>query len=328
MNPVLKKQLILAAKILIVLAVVSWVAWELRKSWDKASLIQWSPDYFWLTMAGVFYAVGYLPAALFWRYSMQTLGQAPGFYESLRAYYIGHLGKYIPGKAMVVIIRSGLLDHTKTHASVAAAAVFLETLTMMAVGAFLAALIILLYRNTSYGDIPHGNYLTLLAVGMMIAAGLPIFPPFFRKVARKLGVGKKDPEIDAKLAGLTLKTLLVGWVLLIPAWFLLGLSLWASIRGIGIEAEPLLDVLPRFTLAAAFSMVLGFVLMVPGGLGVREFAMAQVLITYFAAHPSDADPASQAIVVAGVQRIVSILTELFISALLWKSKSLPTESTG
>ena len=27
--------------------------------------------------------------------------------ETLRAYYIGHLGKYVPGKAMVVILRTG-----------------------------------------------------------------------------------------------------------------------------------------------------------------------------------------------------------------------------
>ncbi len=339
----LKKRLILAAKIAIVLAVVGWVAWELQKSWhiigemDKLEQgnFKLKADYGFLALSGILYVVAYVPAAFFWRYSMQSLGQSPRLYESFRAYYIGHLGKYVPGKGMVVILRSGLLNHDRTRPSIAAAAVFLETLTMMAVGAFLSAVIIIVwFRNT-----PNGGLLSIVSLGMMLVAGLPIFPPVFRVLAKKLGVGRKDPLIDEKLAGLTMQTLGVGWLLMTVAWVLLGLSLWASIRGVGFDTGPLLDHLPRFTLAAALPVVLGFVAMIPGGMGVREFAMAQVLTAYFAAMLAQNtlaqnNPALNAetiqalavtigIIVAGVQRLVSIVAELLISAALIRDPSRP-----
>ncbi len=59
--------------------------------------------------------------------------------NTLRAYYIGHLGKYVPGKAMVVILRTVMVRGHRVDAAVAAVSVFFETLTMMAVGAFMAA---------------------------------------------------------------------------------------------------------------------------------------------------------------------------------------------
>ena len=58
--------------------------------------------------------------------------------------------------------RSGLLG--RVRASLAAAGVFYETLTMMAVGAFISALLVLV----RYGE--HWKY-SLLALGVMAASG-------------------------------------------------------------------------------------------------------------------------------------------------------------
>ncbi len=329
MSPILKKRLIAAVKIAIVLAVIAWVVWELNKSWrkigemDKLEEIRLKADYGFLALSGLLYVIAYIPAALFWQYTMRSMGQSPRLYESFRAYFIGHLGKYVPGKAMVVVLRSGLLNHDRTRPSIAAAAVFLETLTMMAVGAFLSAVIIIVW----FRDTPNGTFLSVVSLGVMLVAGLPVFPPFFRALAKRLGVGRSDPLIGEKLGGLTMKTLGVGWLMMTVAWIFLGLSLWATIRGVGIDTGPLLDNLPRFTLAAALSIVLGFVAMIPGGIGVREFAMAQVLTIYFTETLTASNPALDAetvqaiavtigIIVAGAQRLVSILAELTMSAVL------------
>ena len=306
-----RKRLVVGVKVLIVLAVAWWVGKELYKSWDSLHRIEWKPDYFWLTLSVILYVVAYVPTCLFWFLSMRSLGQDPGVYETFRAYYIGHLGKYVPGKALVVVLRSGLLDRNKTRASIAAAAVFLETLTMMAAGAFLSAVIALVW----FRDTPHGNQLSLLALGMMLVSGLPIIPPIFRNIALRLGAGRSDPEIDAKLRGLTVKTLAVGWLLSTLTWMILGLCLWASIRGIGVETGPIAEHLPQFVLAAALSVVVGFVLMIPGGAGVREFVLANVLVSYFAGLPeTTADATVWAIIIAAMQRMISIFAELFISA--------------
>jgi uncharacterized membrane protein YbhN (UPF0104 family) len=257
---------------------------------------------------------------MFWRYSMWSLGQRPGIYESFRAYYIGHLGKYVPGKAVVVVLRSGLLGRERTSVRVAAAAVFLETLTMMASGAFLSALIVIIW----FRGMENGFWVMLLAVGLAICAGLPIIPPIFRRLAKRAGVGRGDSEIDLKLRGLSFRTLAVGWGLTILTWLFLGLSLWGAINGIGVPTGSLFangfELMARFTLAASFSVVLGFVLMMPGGIGVRDFVLAQVLTIYFAGQLNGdmTLAASYAIVVAGVQRLISILVELFAAAIMFK----------
>ena len=299
-----KKYLFLALKILIILAVIGGVGWEFHKSWDKIQHVQWEPHYIFLVLSGICYALAFIPAAVFWRYAMQTLGQQPGVAETFRAYYIGHLGKYVPGKVMVLIIRSGLLNREKTNITAAAASVFVETMTMMAVGAFVAAVTVLCF----FSQINHGSWLTFVILGIMIGTVLPILPPVFHFIAKKCKI---------ELEGLRFQTLAVGWILNIPVWIILGVSLWFTMLGFGMKSESLLMELPVCTLAISFSMVLGFASMIPGGFAVREAAMVAVLVPFFTSHPiGGIDPMILATVLVVVLRIISILSELAVSAVL------------
>ena len=299
-----KKRLFAALKILIFLVVCGWVGSELHKSWDKIQEIQWTPNYLLLAFAGICYIVAYLPAVIYWRYAMKSLGQKPGCYESFRAYYIGHLGKYVPGKAMVLIIRTGLVQSERTKITAAGASVFVETMTMMAVGAFVAALIAVIeFRQTEQGNLPW-----LLALGIMVGTVLPILPPVFHFVAKKCRI---------QLTGLSFKTLVVGWMLNIPVWIMLGVSLWLTMQGLGMRSESVITELPFFILAISLSVVAGFASMLPAGLGSREAVMIFVLTAFFATHPTGAiEPSGVAIVVATVHRIISILSELTVSTML------------
>ena len=310
LNPVLKKRLILAIKILIALAVSGWVGWELYKlynAWETIREHQWNPNYLYLTLAGICYIVAYIPAAIYWRHVMKTLGQQPGWYETFRAYYIGHLGKYVPGKAFVMIVRTTLLSRKRTKITAAGASVFLETMTMMSVGAFVATLTMLIW----FRDIEYIDWLTYLALGILVCTLLPILPPVFHFVTRKL----KKYQIE--LEGMKFRTLAVGWVLNIPLWVMLGFSLWLTMLGLGMESKSFLYELLFCTLAVSISVVFGFASMLPGGLGAREFALRHLLILFFATHPVGAlAPPVMAIVIVIVFRLISILAELAISALL------------
>jgi hypothetical protein len=79
---------------------------------------------------------------MFWHRVLRGLGQDAGLGETLRAYFIGHLGKYVPGKALVVILRAGLIRSHRVDPLVAGTSVFVETLTLMGVGGVLSAIII------------------------------------------------------------------------------------------------------------------------------------------------------------------------------------------
>ena len=88
----------------------------------------WSLHWGWLVLSGLLYLVGLLPEGLFWRRALRAMGQDAPLWRTLRAYFIGHLGKYVPGKAMVVVLRTGLIPRPRRPCGVAAASVFLETL--------------------------------------------------------------------------------------------------------------------------------------------------------------------------------------------------------
>ena len=259
------------------------------------------------------YIAAYVPSAVYWRYVMQTLGQKPGMYETFRAYYIGHLGKYVPFKAMVLIVRAGLLNHQRTTITAAGAAVFIETMTMMAVGAFVAAVVSVFFLLTLPQTIEHGHWLAFLTFGVMIGTLLPIFPPVFQFVANRL------KKYNIEIAGLQFRTLAVGWMLNIPVWIMLGVSLWLTMVGLGMTSESILAELPFCLLAIAVSVVFGFVSMLPGGLGTRELALLWILTPFFTERPIEGiDPHTMALVIVTVLRIISILSELILAACLAK----------
>ncbi|MCA9247580.1 MAG: flippase-like domain-containing protein, partial [Planctomycetales bacterium] len=132
-----RKWLLRGLKVAVFLVVVWFIGDTMRTGindlWNSRQPLEFHAG--WLSLAGVLYFVGMMPCAVFWHRILWALGQRPTFFESLRAYHIGHLGKYVPGKALVVVLRSSLVKGPRVDPAIAAASVFLETFTMMAVGA-------------------------------------------------------------------------------------------------------------------------------------------------------------------------------------------------
>jgi hypothetical protein len=304
-----KKWLLRAIKLLIAL-IVLWAVWgTLVDAWGQLEDHSWQFRPAWVAVSGLLYLSGLLFAGLYWHRVLRVLGQDTGLGESLRAYFVGHLGKYVPGKAMVVVIRAGMVRGERVHTSLAAASVFLETLTMMAVGAFLAAAVL---AAGFRGEAP----MFWGAVGLMLAAGLPTLPPVFKRLARLAGVGRSDPAVSEKLDNLGAATLLMGWGFMALAWVLLGLSYWATLEAMGIPGLDPVGQLPRYTASVAMAMVAGFLLLVlPGGIGVREAALAALMIPYLSSLTPHAELAAWAS--AAVLRLVWLGAELAISAILY-----------
>ena len=167
----------------IIVALVAWGDWRAVASARQEFLdnqVSWSGlRYGWLCVAGCLYALGMLPMGWFWYRLMQRLGQAPRLYETLRAFYIGHLGKYVPGKVMVVVLRTGLIRSHRVDTTVAAVTVLVETLTMMASGAFLAAVLLATWFRQEWR-------LQLLAVLLMVATVGVTLPPILRRLLHRL----------------------------------------------------------------------------------------------------------------------------------------------
>ncbi len=116
----------------LVIAFVGRKAWLLWIEGDVGSVtIHWP----WLIASGIFYLLGWLPSVFFWHRLIHQLGGTSNRSDVTRAFFAGHLGKYVPGKASVLLIRAGLLADRGCRPGVAALTSTYETLVCMGVGA-------------------------------------------------------------------------------------------------------------------------------------------------------------------------------------------------
>ncbi|MDD3586499.1 MAG: lysylphosphatidylglycerol synthase transmembrane domain-containing protein [Thermoguttaceae bacterium] len=313
-----RKRIIFFSKLVIVVLVLGWIAFRLGEAWTEISKYDWKLHYGWIFCSSIFYLAAYFPASVLWFLSLRWMGQRPDFFGAVRAFYASQLGKYLPGKAMVVVIRSGMVAGEKVRMSVAAVCVFYETLTMMATGAFLSALVICVYFREHW-------FYSLLALGTMLAAGLPVLPPIFIRVIHILGIGKKDAALHDYLGKITWRSVIVGFSLMTVLWLLFGVGLWAAIQGIGVTPGGFIANMPRYVSVTALAIVLGFAVPIaPGGIGIREAVLSILLIPYFEtilAMPENGAVHVQAdnlaLIVSLEQRIISILAELTLVALFF-----------
>jgi hypothetical protein len=226
------------------------------------------------------------------------------------AYYLGHLGKYVPGKAMVVVIRVGTLASRISSVRLVMGSVLLETLTLMAVGAALGA--------AFSGLVLHFDArVTAAAIVVAIVTGVPTLPPVARRLAGKAAadfrtiVAAQQSSVgadDGQRLGITLRLLATGWLAATVCWTLWGLSLWATMRAIGAGAlDPVRD-LPLMMTAVSLAVVGGFVSLLPGGLLVRDALLLELL--------SPACGPANALLAAALLRLVWLVSELGICGIL------------
>lgn len=317
-RPPWKKWLFRLLRILILSAVVVGIGMFVRNAIDEfrsesfdVTKIRWP----WLLFALASYSLGMIPFWLFWHRVLYAFGQRPTYRESARAYFIGHLGKYVPGKAMVVVLRASMVKSNRTQATVAGLAVFVETLSMMAVGACVASACLL----PSIAKYPH---LVLLALGLMLVAGLPTAPPLFRRVIRILRVRRLNADVDEQLKGLTWRTMGFGWLIMTVGWIGYGLSLYGTLRAMP-GVEPSLADIPRLIGSVSLAMVAGFISLIPAGMGVRELVMLPLLSSFGNA---------KAVVAVVLVRVVWLMSEVGVSSILYmlgnrsETTSNPTSS--
>jgi glycosyltransferase 2 family protein len=301
---------LIAAKVAIAAAVCVAVGSTLRTAINSLEEDPRRIEISWLVLAGLLYLGGIMPMAWFWWRTLAALGQSTYWPATVHAYVLGHLGKYVPGKALVVVIRVGLLRARINSVRLTMASVLLETLTLMATGAALGAAL--------SGFVLHLDWrVTAVAIFFAIAAALPAIPPVARRLARKAASDfraiKEEQEANSDSTGaiqlgITFRLLVKGWIAGFVCWAFWGLSLWATLRAIGVDTlSPVYD-LPMCVAAVSLSVVGGFVSMLPGGLVVRDALLLELL--------SPICGPANALLAAVLLRLVWLLSELSICGIL------------
>jgi len=262
-----RRLVFLALKLLIIVVVLWFIRRTLIEAWAELQRRPLHIAFAPLLLSGGLYLGGTFFCGLFWQRVLHSLGQKVSLWQALGAYYVGHLGKYVPGKAMVVVLRAGMISSAGGDAALTVAAVFFETFTMIASGAFLAAVIIA-------AAFPFRWSLVFTALSVMIITLLPTVPPVFRWLVRRLALGRLSPETADNLAGLSFSLTGLGWLLNLAGWAMLGLSYTAVLWAIGAGAFAHVHL---HVAAVCLATVVGFVSFLPAGAVVREAILAEMM---------------------------------------------------
>jgi glycosyltransferase 2 family protein len=213
----------------------------------------------WLGLALVLAAVGMTLIAVPWQRAIRVLGDDLPMGQVVARYYVGELGKYLPGGVWPVLGRGELARRwgVGRAAAYGSVALSLATLYLSAMFVVVLGLPVLLRGDDGTGPLVVLLLLPLGLVGLHPAV-LRWTVGLVERLAKR-PVGVVIPAWGTS-AGLVARY--------VPAWVAIGGATWAVARALDPSA-PVAELL----VAAVLSWVVGFVLVpVPGGVGVREAA--------------------------------------------------------
>ena len=266
-------------------------------------------DWRWLFAGVIAYAIGMMPAAAAWLQTLRAFGQSVPFWAGMHAYFLGHLGKYVPGKAMVIVLRVGKLAPLGIEIKPTIVSIFVETLTSVAVGAVVGCLFIFLRP-----EFPPG-WLVLGAAICVPCSILLLLPHTFRAllaILAKSRIGRMPRSVsEAFTWRMMLRT--CAWMAL--GWLIHGTAAWLVLSGIqptplvlsGIQSTPSLLTVHAWTscvAAVSLGSVVGFASMLPGGAVIRE-----LVITWLLSHIV---PQPIALLAAIAFRVANLLAEFLV----------------
>lgn len=297
--------LIRVVKLAIVLGILYGLRGTLTRAYGDLQKHQWSIHWPWLVLADLFFVAGVLPSGFYWWLILRRLGQPVGLWVAMRAYIVGHVGKYAPGKGMVIIMRTALLSGHYDDIPAAVVAVFFETLTLAGGACLMAAVSFKLAFGFPAAPI-------WAAVGLALCFALatsPRFLAFFLHRIPLAAVRTTSQSLAARLRKIPLSTLLVGWTMALVTWCALGLSLWSVVRGLTSAEECPLAEFPFYLGSIAVAFVAGFLSFLPGGAIAREAVLIELLSTRY--------DEGTAVVAALLLRIIWVVAEASQSAILY-----------
>ena len=295
-------------KWLIAFVVLGFLALTIQKAYSDVMLhrehLDFSAmDWRWLVAGILAYAIGMFPAAIAWLQTLASFGQDVPRTIGLHAYFLGHLGKYVPGKAMVIVMRVGRLAPLGVEIKPTVVAIFVETLTSVAVGAILGCIFLFLAPEFPPGWMIAG---AAICIPCSIVFLLPHTFRAILAILAKSKIGRMPRSVNEAFTWrMMIRT--CAWMAL--GWLLQGTAGWLVLSG--IQSTPGLSTFPAWAAcvsAISLGAVVGFASMLPGGAGIRE-----VVITWLL---SSIVPQPVALFAAIAFRIANLIAEFLVVGII------------
>jgi hypothetical protein len=256
------------SKTLLALAILVGIGRQFYHNLTQLDLTELALRPAWLVLSAGLYLLALGGSAWFWYRLMRTFGERPQGPATVRAYYLGHLGKYVPGKAWALLMRGNLVRGPGVRLGVAIITAFYEVLTTMASGALLAAVLFALQAPAASG---LGLHPVVVGVLLLALLGIPLLPGVFNRLVARLAA-RFQTVGSFRLPRLSGGTLALGLLVTGCGWLVMGVSLWAAVQAVVPEPYGLTpESWGRYVAMVGLSYVAGFLaFMLPSGVGVRE----------------------------------------------------------
>ena len=269
---------------------VLFVTRELVASWDDVRAAIAGASLPMLLAALVVGSGGMLIIGLGWRLWLAVLGARRPARDTLQWYYVGQLGKYVPGGIWPVIGRSEMARRGGVPPSVGYSSTVLS-LGVTYLAAILTVAIALAAGAAGGEGVPWRPVLVLLPLGVL--ALNPRILAAVLRLARR--VSRRALDIPVPRWGTSV------WLLIwhVPAWLAIGTATWLVAVALDTSTPDFRNIL----FATVLSWVVGFLVVpAPGGIGVRE--------AIFVAAATSMSSAGVAAAVAVVARVIFILVDV------------------
>ncbi|MEZ6140518.1 MAG: lysylphosphatidylglycerol synthase transmembrane domain-containing protein [Zavarzinella sp.] len=302
-------------KVILPVAILVAICWyfytKLRQPELYSGLItiRWQ----WLCLAALLYLTAHTLWASYWVILLRNQGATVKWITGIRSYFISQMGKYVPGKVWVIVLRVGMLGNSLgiSRTAVGITATY-EAFVSMAAGAFVGALLLSTLAPEQMGLEGISIY-WVIPLGM-IPIGLVGLNRFINRVSR----WRKGPNAP-QLPRVKLHMVIFGILMGSLGWFIMGASLWCVVKGIIPQASLMSwDQVGHFTSINAIAYVIGFMaFFMPAGSGVREFAMQKLLTLELAPIMATNQATAIAVVLAIVLRLTWTVAELLCAGCLY-----------
>lgn len=272
--------------------VVAFLVVYLARNWAQVRAYDWSIAWGPLALAALLHALVYTGFVLLWRRLLAVLGGRLSVLDAHRIWYMGNLGRYVPGKVLQVVGVAYLARSRGVSPVLTVASAIVSQLFVLATGCVVVAV-----GLPGLAGHPRVGVGAWVLAGLLLAVLLtPLFDRLYHLALRLSGREEYHVEVAwSERLRLTVAYLVV--------WGLYGTAFWLFLRSVVHVGA---DALPGVAAIWAAGYVAGWVaVFVPGGLGVREGVYAALLALYI--------PPTIAVATAVLARVWSTAVELAVA---------------
>ena len=290
-----KKTGVFILKLVVMAAVFTFVGIKLAETWHKVGQHPVHIDWRYCVIIPLAFICIMTTNALTWLWLTRQMGDRHAVMPLLGAYTFSQMGKYAPGKVLLVLMRIERTHRAGMSRETCLLSTLLENAMYTLSGGLVGSMaLVVAARN-------HPLY--LLGCGLLMAALLGLFYPRFfywiiNTALRSMGKAAIPQSRRFKLSHMIWAVLMF-----LPTWLFGGVALWAAVSCVHhVSILHTVELIGVF----ALSVCLGMFSLLPGGLGVRE-AVQALFIAPLVGSPE------LVVVVVALPRVFQILVELTLA---------------